>query len=252
MSDFSLHGHCALITGSSQGIGAGIATAFADAGARLILHGLETAPAQNTLRRHPYCQGDLLQKGGVEKLLRAAFRREPELDVLVCNVGSYFDVPFLEMSRTRWEKTMHLNVDAAYFLIQGFARRLVRTGRPGAVVITSSTNGFQAEFDSTAYDTSKGALVMMTRSMALALAEHGIRVNGLAPGFIRTAKTEETLGGRPKLRGALEKKIALGRIGRPDDCAGTAVFLCSAASAYITGQVIVVDGGLTLGQLPRL
>jgi len=251
MSDFSLKGRAALITGSSRGIGEGLALAFAEAGARLVLHGLDEAPSHAGLGHHSYLRIDLLENGGVENLLDAAFQSEPSLDLLVCNVGSFFDVPFLEMTRELWEKTMRLNVQSAYFLVQGFARRLVAQKRTGAVVITSSTNGFQPEYDSTAYDTSKGALVMMTRTLALSLAEHGIRVNGLAPGFIHTPLTAQSLAKAEGLRDALEKKIALGRIGVPDDCAGTAVFLCSPAAAYITGQTIVVDGGLTLGQLPR-
>jgi NAD(P)-dependent dehydrogenase (short-subunit alcohol dehydrogenase family) len=252
MSDFSLSGHAALVTGSSQGIGQAIASALATAGAGLVLHGLEKAPSDKTLHRHPYLRLDLLSEGGAERLIHEAFTANPSLDLLVANAGSFFDVPFLEMTRERWEKTQRLNVEPAYFLSQAFARRLVAEGRKGAIVITSSTNGFQAEFNSTAYDTSKGALVMMTRSLALSLAEHGIRVNGLAPGFIETPMTTQTLAAAPELREAFEKKIACGRIGRPDDCGGAVVFLCSAAAAYITGQVLVVDGGLTLGQLPRL
>lgn len=149
---------------------------------------------------------------------------------------------------------MRLNVESTYFLIKEFASRLVSLHRRGAIVITCSTNGFQAEFDSTAYDTSKGALVMMTRSTALSLAENDIRVNAIAPGFIHTpfSAAEEALEKNPGLRHALERKIALGRIGTPEDCGGATVFLCSPAASYITGQVIVVDGGLTLGQLPRL
>lgn len=251
MSDFSLHGHAALITGSSRGIGQGIATAMASAGAHLVLHGLDAAPGDESLRECPYLRIDLLEEGGTDRLVEEAFAANPALDLLVCNAGGYFDAPFLEMSRARWDKTMRLNVESAYFLAQSFAKQLVSRERPGAIVITSSTNGFQAEFDSTAYDTSKGALVMMTRSLALSLAEYGIRVNGVAPGFIETPLTAGALQNSSGLKEALEKKIAFGRIGRPEDCGGAAVFLCSAASSYITGQILVVDGGLTLGQLPR-
>jgi NAD(P)-dependent dehydrogenase (short-subunit alcohol dehydrogenase family) len=252
MSDFSLRGHAALITGSSRGIGAGIARAFAAAGAEMVLHGLDESPSDSALRSYPYLREDLLADGGTDQLLKDSFAANPGLDLLVCNVGSYFDAPFLEMTGELWDKTMRLNVESAYFLAQGFAKRLVSLRRPGAIVITSSTNGFQPEFDSTAYDTSKGALVMMTRSMALSLAEHGIRVNGLAPGFIETPMTSQSLSRVGGLKAALEMKIALGRIGQPSDCGGAVVFLCSAAASYITGQILVVDGGLTLGQLPRL
>ena len=251
MSDFSLAGRAALITGSSRGIGEGLALGFSAAGSRLVLHGLDEHPSDKTLHSHPYLRIDLLEEGGIDRLLDAAFEKEPSLDLLICNVGSFFDLPLLDMTKERWDKTMRLNVEPAYFLVQGFAQRLVAQKRGGAVVITSSTNGLQAEYDSTAYDTSKGALVMMTRTLALSLADHNIRVNGLAPGFIRTPFTEGSLTRHPGLQGALEKKIALGRIGKPADCAGAAVFLCTPAASYITGQIMVVDGGLTLGQLPR-
>lgn len=251
MSDFSLSGHAALVTGSSRGIGEGIALALAAAGSRLVLHGLDEAPGAEALRGSPYLRVDLLADGGIERLIAEAFQADPDLDLLVCNVGSYFDVPFLEMSRERWEKTMRLNVEPAYFIAQAFAKKLVESGRTGSIIITSSTNGLQAEFDSTAYDTSKGALVMMTRSLALSLAEYGIRVNGLAPGFIETPLTAGALKNSKGLKEALEKKIAFGRVGKPEDCGGAVVFLCSAASSYMTGQILVVDGGLTLGQLPR-
>jgi NAD(P)-dependent dehydrogenase (short-subunit alcohol dehydrogenase family) len=244
MSAFDLSGHAALVTGSTSGLGQAMADALAQAGARVVRHGL-TAFAPGVLTT------DLLDPGAPEQLLGEALAQCPSLDLLVCNAGAFFDVPFLEMDRERFARTLRLNVEQAYFLVQGFARHLIAQGRPGAVVITSSTNGFQAEEDSTAYDLSKGALVMMTRTLALALAPHGIRVNSLAPGLIRTPVTAPWLDAKPDLARQYEKKIAAGRIGQPEDCAGACVFLCSDAARYIHGQTLVVDGGLTLGQIGR-
>jgi NAD(P)-dependent dehydrogenase (short-subunit alcohol dehydrogenase family) len=244
MKTLQLNGHAALITGSSRGIGAGIADGFLEAGARVVRHGRSPEPGQEDV-----ILTDLGSKEGVEQLLAQAFSREPNLDLLVCNAGSFFDTSFLEMDLERYRKTMQLNVEQAYFLIQGFAKRLVAQGRQGSVVIISSTNGFQAELGSTAYDTSKGALVMLTRSAALSLAPHGIRVNGVAPGLILTPLTSGWINSQPEKVKHYERNIPAGRIGNLEDCAGACVFLCSDAAKYIYGQTLVVDGGLTIGQI---
>ncbi len=164
--------------------------------------------------------------------------------------GSFFDVPFLEMKPELWEKTINLNVRGSYFTAQAFAQELVARKQPGAILTTCSTNGFQPEDDSSAYDISKGAMVMLTRTLAQSLASHHIRVNGIAPGLIHTPLTAGL--NDDARRKHYEKKILLGRIGEPADCAGAAVFLLSPAAAYITGQILVVDGGLTLGQIGRM
>ncbi|HRJ48028.1 MAG: hypothetical protein RLZZ129_1536 [Verrucomicrobiota bacterium] len=249
MKKFSLANSAALVTGSSKGIGQAIADGLHEAGAAVVYHGNTARPAAIP----PGCtfvDGDLLAPDAPAKLVAAAFAVQPRLDLLVANAGSFFDRPFLEMDAATWDKTMNLNVRATYFLCQAFAKELIARNRPGAIVIVSSTNGFQSEEDSTAYDSSKGALVMMTRSLAQALIGHGIRVNGLAPGLIRTPLTA-ALGSGDKAK-HYEKKILLKRLGEPEDCAGTAVFLLSPASAYIVGQVVVVDGGLTVSQIGRM
>uniref|UniRef100_UPI003784B728 SDR family NAD(P)-dependent oxidoreductase n=1 Tax=Prosthecobacter sp. TaxID=1965333 RepID=UPI003784B728 len=200
-----------------------------------------------------YVKADLMEIEGPQKLVEAAFALEPGLDTLICNAGSFFDLPLLEMTRERWDKTMQLNLASAFFTVQAFARRLVAEKRGGSIVITSSTNGFQAEADSCAYDASKGALVMLTKSLAVSLADHGIRVNGVAPGLIKTPLTSTWMESRDRsVLDHYEKKILLRRVGTPQDVAGTAVFLCSPASSYITGEIIVIDGGLTTGQIGRM
>lgn len=250
MNSFSLKGRTALVTGSSQGIGRAIADGAQAAGARVIFHGKD-ASAASLPSGSTYLQEDLLQADGGARLVQAAFAASADIDLLVCNAGSFFDVPFLELSLDVWERTIQLNARSNYFLIQAFARELIARKRPGAIVTVCSTNGLQPEEDSTAYDTSKGALVMMTRTLAQALAPHGIRVNGIAPGLIRTPLTAG-LERDPGKVCHYEKKILLGRLGTPEDCAGAAVFLLSPAANYITGQILVIDGGLTVGQIGRV
>jgi len=247
MKSLSLKHHGALVTGSTKGIGAGIADGFEEAGARVIRHGRENTGNVS----EPCLLCDLLEPDAVTRLMSRAFAAVPDLDLLVCNAGSFFDLPFLEMDRERWQRTFQLNVETPYFLIQEFARRLVASQRPGSVVIIGSTNGIQAEEDSTAYDVSKGALAMMTKTLATALAPHHIRVNCVAPGLIRTPLTAPWMDAKPQKVQHYEHNILLGRIGTPEDCAGACVFLCSEAAAYVTGQTLFVDGGLTAVQIGK-
>ncbi|MBX7211605.1 MAG: SDR family oxidoreductase [Verrucomicrobiaceae bacterium] len=252
MKAFSLEGRAALVTGSSQGIGLAVALGLHEAGARVVCHGLQERPAE--LPEYvSYVPCDLLDPSSPNALVERAFALQPALDILVCNAGSFFDLPPLEMTRERWDKTMQLNLTSTFFIVQAFAKRLAAEKRSGSIVITSSTNGFQGEADSCAYDASKGALVMLIRSLAVSLADHGIRVNGIAPGLIRTPLTSTWM--EPRAHDLLkhyEKKILLGKVGKPDDCAGAVVFLCSDAASYVTGEIIVIDGGLTVAQIGRM
>ncbi|HRE06155.1 MAG TPA: SDR family oxidoreductase [Opitutaceae bacterium] len=248
MSAFSLAGSAALVTGSSQGIGLAIARGIHAAGGRVVLHG-KTGPAPVDPPGAPFLEINLLDPDAPARLVAAAFAADPGLDQLVCNAGGFFDVPFLDMTPELWERTLTLNVRASYFIAQAFARELIARRRPGSIVTTSSTNGFQPEDHSSAYDVSKGAVVMLTRTLAQSLAPHGIRVNGIAPGMIQTPLNAALL--TPDVVRHYEKKILQGRIGLAEDCAGPAVFLLSPASHYMTGQILIVDGGLTLGQIGR-
>ena len=236
------------MTGSTRGIGRGIADALLESRARVLFHGRQ--PPSDLPTDSICLNADLSEPEAPRALIQDVFARAPELDILVCNAGSFFDAPFLEMTNEAWEQTMSLNVRAPYFLIQEFARRLTAQGRGGCVIIIGSTNGFQAEYDSTAYDTAKGALVMMTRT--LALARHDIRVNSVVPGLIRTPLTERWLDSDHAMREHYESSTPLGRIGTPTDCAGAAVFLAGDAASYITGQTLIVDGGLMLPQIGPL
>jgi len=248
MKAFSLEGHAVLVTGSSQGIGAAIAQGLEGSGAAVVRHGLQDMPGSAG-----YVRSDLSDESSPAALIDSAFALQPTLDTLICNAGSFFDTPFLEMTATEWEKTISLNLRATFFLAQAFAKKRIALGGGGSIVIVTSTNGFQAEADSVAYDTSKGGLVMMIRSLAVSLAPHGIRVNGIAPGLIRTPLTQAWM--EPRAHDLLrhyEKKILLGKVGQPSDCAGAVAFLCSPAASYITGEIITIDGGLTTSQIGKL
>ena len=250
MTNPLLKDSAALVTGSSRGLGRGIAQGLIEAGAQVVFHGHDPRP--DDLASTPYLEIDLLSEDAPNRLITEAFAAEPELNLLVCNAGSIFDIPFLEMDLERWDRTQNLNVRATYFMVQAFARVMVDRQRSGAVVITSSINGAQAEIDSSAYDTSKGALVMMTRTLAQALSAHDIRVNGIAPGMMRTPLTERWLKTDPAGAELYAKRTLLNRLGTPEDCAGAVSFLLSPAAGYITGQVLAIDGGMGISQLGNI
>lgn len=251
MSIGSLNNQSVLVTGSSSGIGLAIARSAHQAGARVIQHGIEDQPQEN-IPEALYLQQELNGLEGPKALLESALEVDPELSLLVCNAGVCQNTPFLEMTEERWDLTMDINLKANYFLIQKFARHLQQKQLPGAVVITASINGFQAELTSSAYDVSKGGLVMMIRGLAVELADMDIRVNGIAPGLIYTEATQSGFAKNPGKMEHFERKILRRRIGEPEDCSGAAVFLLSPAASYITGEIIVIDGGLTVSQIGDL
>ena len=200
-----------------------MANGLHEAGARVVCHGLTARPVDFPAWAS-YLSCDLSPPEAPEQLVQRAFEAESGLDTLICNAGSFFDVPFLEMTATEWEKTISLNLRATFFLAQAFAKKRIALGGGGSIVIVSSTNGFQAEADSVAYDTSKGGLVMMIRSLAVSLAPHGIRVNAICPGLIKT-KFSEALWQNEQWLNRFVKMAPLSRMGTVDEIAGLALLL---------------------------
>lgn len=261
-SPFSLHGHAAFITGSTQGVGAAIAVAVARAGADVCLHGLQRDErAEETLAacraygvRAELITADLTAspENAGEKILRAVCEHFPNVDLLVNNAGTYIDVPFLEMTADRYYRTMRLNVDAPFFLTQAFARHWVDAGVAGRILFTGSINGFLAEPVHVAYDASKGAVAAMVRSLCVSLAPLGIRVNSMAPGLVRTPLTGAVLDADAEVAAWMRLHTPNGRVPEADACGDTAVFLLSDAAEHIHGQTLLVDGGMSAWQQPDL
>ncbi len=256
---FDLAGHRALITGGTQGVGAAIAIAVASAGADVLLAGLhEDDVAKQTLET---CRNlgvtaellsvDLAQPPSqyLDRLVDDAERRLPGIDLLVNNAGTYIDTPFFEMDFDRYLKTMHLNVTAGYFLSQALARGWVEKHVAGRILFTGSVNGTLSEPDHTAYDTSKGAVAAMVRSLCVTLAPHNIRVNAMAPGLVRTPLTE-VLNQDSRLDSWMKLHTPNGQVPGPEVCGGAAVFLLSDAAEHVHGQTLLVDGGMSAWQQP--
>ena len=257
-----LDGRTALVTGGTRGVGAAIAQRLAEAGCDLILHGLEDdelcrATVQACEKTGATVKCVFTDLAGptdvcVASLLADIDGFEPEITLLVNNAGTYCDLPYLEMDQAAFEKTMRLNVYAGYFLTQAFAKRWIAAGIAGHVLFTGSVNGELAEPNHTAYDTSKGAVHAMVRSLCVALAPYGIRVNGMAPGLVVTPLTEPALTGDPVTMSWMKLHTPNGQVPGPEACAGAALFLLSDEAEHVHGQTLLVDGGMSAWQQPDL
>ncbi|QEG42446.1 SDR family NAD(P)-dependent oxidoreductase [Roseimaritima ulvae] len=258
---FRLDGRTALVTGGTQGVGAAIARALAAAGAKLILHGLaDDQAARKTCDECTaygvQCQivtADLAgpQPDTTARLLEQVDAIDDSVDLLVNNAGVFIDQPFLQMEPERFQRTMQINVAAGFFLTQALAQRWVRNKVAGRVLFTGSINGILAEPDHVAYDCSKGALAAMVRSLCVALAPQGIRVNSMAPGLVRSPLTNSVIDD-PAFENWMRLHTPAGEVPPADVCGPPAVFLLSDAAGHVHGQTLLVDGGMSVWQQPDM
>ncbi|MBA2225659.1 SDR family NAD(P)-dependent oxidoreductase [Thermogemmata fonticola] len=251
-----LSGKAALVTGSSQGIGLGVARAFAASGAKVVLTSEKPLPHCPEVQRilsdyeHTrYIQADLLQEGEPERLLAEAWQAFAGLDVLVNNVGTYKEPPLEQLTRRDFDFIFGLNVWSAIALSREFVRRLKAEKRPGRILFSSSLNASRSEPQHTLYDASKGAINALCRQLAVELAPFGITTAAVAPGLVETPLTDFGLKSTPSERHAVMEQIPLRRIASVEDVAWWYVFLASDKAAYATGTIVVVDGGLDAQQM---
>lgn len=256
MRDFE--GKAGVITGAAGGMGAAAVRLFASRGARVValdrrLEDLEALAAQwrgegLAVDVAGYDQGDA-------ESIAAVFEQVDRftggaLDFCFANAGYGRYRPALEIEPREWKRHTAINLDGTFLVVQAAARRMIAAGRGGAVVINASSGAVFPTDLLSAYCASKAGLVMLAKILASELGAHGIRVNAVLPGVIETPMTESLLAA-PGVPETLAKATPLGRAGRPEEVAQAAAFLCSDASAYVTGTSLLVDGGQTLHGFPR-
>jgi NAD(P)-dependent dehydrogenase (short-subunit alcohol dehydrogenase family) len=229
----------AIITGAATGIGHGIARCFLDDGYRVYAVDRSPVTVTENLHFHPADLSDFNQLKPIVDGCLAVFGK---VDVLVNNAAVSLGQGFLDTDLSTWTTTVAVNQTAPFFLTQAAAHQMIKLGIQGRVINIGSVNSFVAEKGQSSYVASKGAIAMMTKSMAVDLGEYGINVNAIAPGIIRTETTHPALITLP-VSNAIEHGVPLKRAGEVDEVAKLALFLANPETTYINGQLIVIDGG---------
>lgn len=251
---FDLSGKVALITGSSRGIGKAIACTMADHGARVVISSRKQEACEATSAeinaRHPgfavAISANISSKDDLRNLVERTIEHFGQIDVLVCNAATnpYYG-PLSGIADEQFRKIFENNVIANHWLIQLAAPAMIAR-REGSIVIVSSIGGYIGSPVIGAYNISKAADMQLSRNLAVEFGPSGVRVNCIAPGLIRT-DFSRALWENPETLSAVTKPAPLRRIGEPHEIAGAAVFLAASASTFMTGQTLVVDGGVLIG-----
>lgn len=248
---FSLSGRLALVTGASRGIGRAVAEGLADAGADLVLaarsrEALDAVAGviQGKGRRADAIALDVADLASVEALFAELTARGLTPDILINNAGVEEVRPSLDVDEALWDKILDTNLKGAFFVATRFAKPLIEVGKPGAILNLCSLTSVVGVPTATPYTSSKSGLLGMTRALSAEWARQGIRVNAIGPGYFRTELTEVFYQDQAWAE-AMLAKIPQGRFGKLEDLVGASVFLCSGAADYVTGQMLMVDGGYT-------
>jgi NAD(P)-dependent dehydrogenase (short-subunit alcohol dehydrogenase family) len=246
---FALQGRHAVITGAAQGIGEACARRLAGDGAAVALWDVDLVRTQALAAelaasgvRALACRCDVSRKADVDAALAATLEAFGRVDALVNNAGIFKAADFLDITEADWDAVIDVNLKGSFLVGQAVARAMKAAGG-GAVVNMSSVNGAMAIPSIASYNASKGGIDQLTRVMALALADNGIRVNAVGPGTIATELARAAVLGSDEARERILSRTPLRRLGEPGEVADVVAFLLSDASRYVTGEIIYVDGG---------
>jgi NAD(P)-dependent dehydrogenase (short-subunit alcohol dehydrogenase family) len=236
----------AIVTGAARGIGLACAQRFAAEGATLVLADLEETSGQAAAASIPgavFVRADVSRKADVDALVERALSRHGRVDVLVNNAGITHSCDFLDLAEEDFDRVIAVNLKSMFLCGQAVARAMVKLGIRGSIVNMSSANAVVAIPNQVPYVVSKGGINQLTKVMAVGLAPHGIRVNGIGPGTILTELSKAAVLTDDAARRKILSRTPLGRCGEPEEVAAVAAFLASDDASYLTGQTIYPDGG---------
>jgi NAD(P)-dependent dehydrogenase (short-subunit alcohol dehydrogenase family) len=246
----------AVVTGGARGIGRGIAARFVGDGVHVVIADRDLAAARETAvklttaatsgGRAEAVELDVTAEGAIDAVIEGVAADVGRLDIFIANAGIGGRAPFLDLTDELWDRILGVNLRGAFFGVRAAGRAMRAFGNGGRIVVTSSTNAFWMETHLAAYNASKAGVLAMARTAAMELAPFGITVNAVGPGLIATDLTRSVTDD-PVNAAVYLRQIPIGRFGTPDDVAGAVAFLASPDAAWITGHLLVVDGGQTLG-----
>jgi NAD(P)-dependent dehydrogenase (short-subunit alcohol dehydrogenase family) len=249
VAGIDLAGKSAVVIGGTTGIGHAIAIAFAEAGADVAATSRRAEEVENAAkqieklgRRTLRLTSDVTDRASLEKLLEASVKALGKVDILVNSAGRTRRAPTLDFPEADWNNIIETNLTGVFRTCQVFGRHMLERGS-GRIINIASISTFVALFETAAYNASKAALGALTKSLAVEWGPHGINVNAIAPGVIRTALNTKLIDGTPRGNEFLTR-TPLKRFGKPEDLGGAAVFLASDSASYVNGEILCVDGGL--------
>ena len=245
-----LKGKCAIVTGAARGIGRAIAERFAHDGANVVVADIDEEAGEATAAdiaakggKAMFVRCDVSQRLDVRNMVTQMLNNCGHIDVLVNNAGIGHSADFLDLEEADYDRVMGVNLKGAFLVGQAVARQMVAQGGGGAIVQMSSVNGVMAIPTIASYNASKGGINQLTRAMALALADHRIRVNAVAPGTIATELARQAVLTSDEARLRILGRTPMKRLGEPGEVADVVAWLLSDAASYVTGEIVTVDGG---------
>jgi 2-deoxy-D-gluconate 3-dehydrogenase len=252
LDQFKLNGRVALVTGASRGLGQGMAVALGSAGASVALVARTKASLEETAKliekegsKAYVLQADISKISEAQRVVRETVEHFGQLNIILNSVGTQVRKPAVEVAEAEWDHVIGVNLKSVYFITQAAAKEMIKAKKGKVINITSLTS-FIGLSNVSIYGASKGGIAALTRQWAIEWAKHNINVNGIGPGYFKTALTADLFKDEVRSKWVLSR-IPLGRTGTAEDLAGLTVFLASDASDYITGQIINVDGGWLAG-----
>jgi 2-dehydro-3-deoxy-D-gluconate 5-dehydrogenase len=247
---FDLTGKAAIVTGGAMGIGQGIALRLAEAGAGVMVTDINLEAATNTVNqirskggKAEAIKADAASVADAKRTVQETVRAFGRLDIIVNNAGIYPFAPALQMTEELWDKVLDINLKGLFFYSQAAAQEMMNEGHGGKIINIASIDALHPTGNLVHYDASKGGVVMVTKALALELGPHNITVNAIAPGGIQTPGAGGPVSPDEFVQ-AFIARIPMRRMGVPDDIAKVVFFLASGASDYMTGSLVVVDGGV--------